>query len=1118
VSVALMYLVPIALELPGYPPHLWRRAILWPVIALALGPVVQDVRSRLSERERQLQVLVDGASDCAMYLLSPSGIVLTWNAGAERTKGYRANEIIGKSFSVFFTPEDRAAGRPEEILERARLSGRHAEEGWRVRKDGRLFWASVTVTAVHDDATGEFCGFGKITRDLSEAREGTEALERAQADRDRILSSLAEGVVLYSLDASSAPVLTFANPAAREMLGLDGDEIAGIATSGEVFDTNGLPVPLEEMPLYRTARDGHSVSSFVWGSPSADGAGRWFSSNSRPICDAGGSITGVVLSIRNITDQRDASERIEQARDRYEALVQNGSDVVCVFDAEGIVSYASPAYEAVYGEDPERRLGRSIIARIHPDDRAGFLTALAALVEDPSSLMKLESRIRRPDGTIRHVEVVAANHLALDAVRGIVANSRDITERVIYQSEMEAARDAAMQTSRLKSEFLANMSHEIRTPMNGVIGMSGLLLDTELNPRQREYAEIVRSSAEALLTVIDDILDFSKIEAGKLELEQIDFEPRAVAEECAVLLGALAHHKGLELTCLVDPALPSVLVGDPGRIRQVLLNLLGNAVKFTPTGEVNLVVRPIEVDADGQVLVELTVRDTGIGISPASMERLFESFTQADSTTTRRYGGTGLGLAISHQLVGLMGGELTAKSKVGVGSTFVARVKFGLGAPIEPRPSEAIVGANVLIVDDNTTNQRVLEAMVTSFGGTPVSAASAEQAFDELVAAAESDRPFDAVLVDLNMPGTDGVGFARLVCADPRVDQVPMILLTSSARYGIVPVLEGSGIVSCLSKPVRSSQLRDALTWLVTKSMDASLLEGDGSTRPVGPDETATDGVDRPAVLVVEDNLVNQKVVLAHLAHMGFQADLAADGIEALEQLSSKEYAAILMDCQMPRMDGYEATIEIRRRENGGTRTPIIALTASAMASDRARCLDVGMDDYLAKPIQYGQLDVTLSNWIHGSDEAGDDGRGSTQGAIEVESPPGGESQTSFDGAVVGQLIAIGGPELVRELAALYADELRLSLPRLRTAIQGAESTDVARLAHAIAGSSGNVGAANVASLARRLEDMAIEGCLDDAEALSDQIDIESASALDALAELVGPSPVGRRAAISTSR
>jgi two-component system, sensor histidine kinase and response regulator len=559
--------------------------------------------------------------------------------------------------------------------------------------------------------------------------------------------------------------------------------------------------------------------------------------------------------------------------------------------------------------------------------------------------------------SLRGREIHAVDGLAaMVLILGIVVTrmARLLSTEARIRGELALARDAALEASRAKSAFLATMSHEIRTPMNGVIGLNQLLLSTDLDVRQQQYAEGVRSSGHALLSVINDVLDFSKIESGRLELEEIDFDPVELLEGVAEVVAEPARTKELELLAYWSPEFPLALRGDPGRIRQVLINLAGNAVKFTPSGEV--VVRAHLVErSDGAVVIRFEVVDTGIGIAAEDVPRMFDAFSQADSSITRRFGGSGLGLAICRQLVEAMGGSLGVDSVPGQGSTFWFTLPLLLAAqPLAPgpRPPADLTGLRALVVDDNDTNRRILHDQLRVWGLTVDTVESGSQALAALGAAAAGVQPYDLALLDLCMPQMDGLDLARRIKADAALSGTPLVLMTSGPDVGLAEA-EAAGLTTVLTKPVLMSRLRNTLAAAVG-------AVGEGMETTPAP---AAAGPTRGRVLVVEDGEVNQLVALGILRHLGYDAEAVDNGHDAITAVEQQAYDLLLMDVQMPGMDGFEATAEIRRREHDGRRTPIIAVTAGVAEGERERCLAAGMDDYLTKPISRASVAAALEQW-----------------------------------------------------------------------------------------------------------------------------------------------------------
>jgi two-component system sensor histidine kinase/response regulator len=651
------------------------------------------------------------------------------------------------------------------------------------------------------------------------------------------------------------------------------------------------------------------------------------------------------------------SAEFEASQDRYRAMVEQTAESIVVFDAETreILEFnrsfgkrAGAPIEHLRGFVLDKEMVGGRPDQSLEDEIAEVMRIGRAMVSDRT--------LRRLDGALVEVRC-SLSPTSFGGRPAICAVVHDITERKRFEAELAHARDAALESSRLKSEFLANMSHEIRTPMNGVVGMAGLLLETPLTTDQRDFAETIKSSADALLTIINDILDFSKVEAGKLHFDISDFDLRQMLEASIDLLAPRAFSKGIELVLLVEPNVPTALRGDPGRLRQIIINLVGNAVKFTSEGEVVLSVSLDEMLPDG-VRLRFEVRDTGIGIPEDVQPRLFEAFTQADGSTTRRYGGTGLGLAISDRLVKLMNGEIGVISTVGQGSTFWFTITLERQrGDAQPRlPISALSGRHMLVVDDNATNRKVVHHQLALWGATDTSVAGADEALAALrTRGASLEDPFDLIILDFHMPDVDGLVLAKMIHEMPASNTIPMVMMTSFTDVaGDRERLRERGIVVCLTKPVKASQFRDAL--LSALGAQAPVASAD----IVESRRSAAGGL-RGRILVAEDNTVNQKVTLLQLQRLGCSAEAVANGAEAVAALERGPYDLVLMDCQMPEVDGFEATRMIRRANASHRTIPIIAMTANALNGDRERCLAAGMDDYISKPVNTDDLQAVLA-------------------------------------------------------------------------------------------------------------------------------------------------------------
>jgi PAS domain S-box-containing protein len=932
--------------------------------------------------------------------------------------------------------EDAAAAILRSVIEQVPLDFDHRI----VRPDGSVRHLHARGGVVVE--SGRAVRLVGTVQDITERKQAEAALRRSEGRYKDLVESA--GDVIYRADVPG--LFTYVNAVAQRILGYSEAEMIGRPAVDFIHPDHRERV-LRGLKRQSGERIPTTYDEFQ--AVRKDGRAIWIGQNVRLLVEAG-DVVGFQAVARDITERKGVEQALELEREQLKSIVRHAPVAMAILDRQ--LRYVAHSqrwlkyWRLDRAQDIQGLSHLEVFPRM-PERYIGYLRQalegkVVARPEDPfelddGSTVYMRWTIHPWRGPGRAVEGIV-----------LVVQSVDLLVR---------ARLAAQEASRLKSEFLANMSHEIRTPLNGVIGMTRLLLDTRLDRQQREYAEMIRESGRSLLDIINDILDFSKIEAGRLDVESVEFDLRAVVEEVVGLFGERAEGKGLALAALVAPEIPPLVVGDPGRVGQILTNLVGNAIKFTDHGEI--VVRAAVADStDDALVVRVTVADTGIGIPREVQGRLFRPFVQADGSTTRRFGGTGLGLAISKRVVERLEGAIGVDSEAGAGSVFWFTFRAGRVVEAGPARPPALTGLRVLVAEGHESVRGLIVAGLSQSGASVDAVGDAAAALGLARAARTGRIRYDVVVADRGLPGMDGVELARVLHSDPGLGAPPVLVLTP-IRDPALADGAATGVVGWLTRPVRLSVLEERVAEVAGRALATAVAEP--------PVEVRAENLARHVVLVVEDNEINRMVAARTLERLGFRVESAVDGRDAVEACGRRSFAAILMDCQMPVMDGFEATARIRSAEGSGARTPIIAMTAGALQGDRERCLAAGMDDYLAKPVAIDQLRDALARWIAVPAPAAPPAEGAPRPAEGV-----------LDPGMLAQLRGLDvtdGGTFVSQVVGLFLNSAPERLDALRRALRTGDVSGVKRLAHSFRSSCGNIGATRMQGLCVELEESAGE-------------------------------------------
>ncbi len=1056
-----------------------------------------DLASVQHQHQEILSAVAEG-----IHGIDLDGKITFVNPAAAKMLGWEIQELVGRP-SHATLHHTRADGSPHPQSECPVLvtirdgAPRRVVDDVFWRKDGTSVPVAYTCAVARDGDAGDIVGVVVAFHDIT-ARKQAETVLREDEEKWRILfDEAADGLLLAD---PRTQMFRAVNRRLGGMLGYSEAELLALQIA-DLHPPADLPTVLDG---FRRQAGGDQSVSREMPMLRKDGSVFLADISGANIVVAGERL--VLGCFRDVTERKRMTDVLLQATQRLSLATESARIGIWDLDLVTDELVWDQRMYALYGLRSEDFGGAyaAWVAGVHPDDVVAASAGLQDAIARNSS-WHAEFRVKWPGGQVRHIEAHAVVQRSLEGTaQHMIGVNWDITDRKQAEEGLRQAQVAAEAANRAKSDFLATMSHEIRTPMNGIIGTAGLLLESGLTPRQRELATITRTSGEALLTIINDILDFSKIEAGKMTLEPAPFDLLVALEEVCEMFAPRIEEKELELILRYAPGTPRRFVGDAGRLRQILANLVGNAAKFTERGHI-LVSVECTAPAEGEAELRVLVEDTGIGLSPESMARLFQRFSQAESSTTRRFGGTGLGLAICKRLVDLMGGEIGVTSRVGEGTGFWFTLRLPLDPNPPPSPAEriSIAGPRVLIVDDNAVNRRVVHEQIASWKLRNGSAASGIEALAVLRAARAAGDPYQIALLDYHMPDMDGVTLARAISADPELRGLVLVLLSSFLDHDPAELQQRCGFAACLVKPVKASALFDVLStaWAAQTGVSAphtdSYRSAPASARPRFAGR----------VLVADDNMTNQKVAQLALEGFGCHVEFAADGAEAVAMLHQLPYDLVLMDCEMPEMDGFEATRTIREEEArlvrgesvetaestfarvraAGARIPVVAMTAKALAGDRERCLVAGMDDYLSKPISLDALQRMLAKWLSLAPTAAAAADGAdVPPPVPVAPVPEPGADRALDLATIEGLKTLArdmGSNLLIEVLGIFRVDAPQQVRKIREAVEAGDALALRQAAHRLRGACLNIGAFDLAEWAMRLDQVGTGGTVDGADA-----------------------------------